>query len=92
VAISDVDAGLGEETTREFQLNYGENRVFWRHCDVTSKDSFASLYEDAEQHFSRAVTLLVNNAGVSSKGGWEKCMQVDIVTVHLLDDYLMHTL
>jgi len=79
VALSDVLKDVCRETAKELASVYGEERVFWRECDVTSKESFERLYDETERHFEKKVTLVVNNAGVNHTVGWRKCMDVDIV-------------
>jgi len=82
VTISDVIVDLGQETAKQFADKFGEKRVFWKECDVTSSDQFEQLFAETKNYFNQPVNLLVNNAGVNHKLGWKKCMDIDIVSLN----------
>jgi len=79
VAITDINSKIGQETAKEFTERFGEERVFWKECDITSYEQFEQLYIDTEAYFNQPVNMLVNNAGITHKPGWKKCMDVNIV-------------
>ena len=82
VCLSDVSQDHGKETLEEFSKKFGAKRVHFVSCDVTKKEEFISLFDEAEKYFNSQVELLVNNAGINpTKLGWRKCMDVNIYGV-----------
>ena len=78
--MSDVNSKLGQETLTEFRGHYGEGRVFFASCDVTSMEAVERLYAEALAFFqTESIDLWVNNAGVmGEKEGWKKCMDINL--------------
>ena len=81
VTISDVDVAEGEKTTKEFEERFGKDHVFFKRCDVTQEEDLRGLWEATVEHFGAPVDVLVNNAGVNQVGGWERCMNINIVSI-----------
>ena len=66
----------------DFKNEFGKEKVHMVVCDVTKKDQFAQLFDETEKFFNvTCIDVLVNNAGVSDKLGWRKCMEVNIIGV-----------
>ncbi len=76
VCLSDISQDAGQKTLAELAGRYGEGRVCFQVCDVTSEEEFRKLYEGAEGRFGGAGDILVNNAGNNNSWGWRKCLQV----------------
>lgn len=83
VCLSDVNSKLGESTLEEFSTQFGENKVHFVACDVTSKEDWKKLWDEATSHFNgKQINLLVNNAGVmGEKEGWQKCIDINLMGV-----------
>ena len=82
VCISDVNETASKATLEEFKSSFGKDMVHLVTCDVTNKEQFLKLFDEAEQFFHvKCIDILVNNAGVNEKFGWRKCMDVNIMGV-----------
>lgn len=84
VCISDVNQARGEAALADLRQRFGQDKVCFVACDVTEEEQFSNLFDEAEQFFKvSCVDLLANNAGVNLNFGWQKCMEVNIVSVML---------
>jgi len=82
VCISDVDDSIASNSFEEFKQEFGNEKVHMVVCDVTKKEQFVNLFDETEKFFNvKCIDVLVNNAGVSDKLGWRKCMEVNIIGV-----------
>jgi len=82
VCISDVNANKGEATLKELRERFGQDKVHFVACDVTSDEQFKNLFDKAEEFFKvDCVDILANNAGVNVNLGWKKCMDINIMSV-----------
>ena len=63
LAICGTSSDVLEETAKALQ-GEGRRSVFWRQCDVSSKESVRALVESAAEQFGK-VDILVNNAAVT---------------------------
>jgi len=82
VCISDVNAEKGQAALKELRERFGENRVHFVPCDVTSDEQFKNLFDKTEEIFNvECVDILANNAGVNTNLGWKLCMNVNIMAV-----------
>jgi len=82
VCISDVKQETGEAALTELREKYGEEKVSFVECDVTSAEQFKNLFDKTEEFFKvHCVDILVNNAGINTNLGWKKCMEVNIMAV-----------
>ncbi|MDP2724665.1 MAG: SDR family NAD(P)-dependent oxidoreductase, partial [Syntrophales bacterium] len=63
LAICGTSSDVLEETAKALQSE-GRRGVFWRQCDVSSKESVRALVESAAEQFGK-VDILVNNAAVT---------------------------
>jgi len=80
VAITDVDEDQGKATYKKESSLFGEKRVFWQKCDVSSQEQFESLIENVEKFFNKRIDVLVNNAGISGgTSNWKKCIDINLV-------------
>eukprot|EP00095_Tigriopus_kingsejongensis_P001086 maker-scaffold193_size270907-snap-gene-0.11 protein:Tk01086 transcript:maker-scaffold193_size270907-snap-gene-0.11-mRNA-1 annotation:"15-hydroxyprostaglandin dehydrogenase" len=76
VCLSDVNSDVGLATETEFKNEFGQENVCFVKADVTSDEDWTNLWNKTEEKLG-AVSILVNNAGVGPKLGWEK--NVDIM-------------
>ena len=82
VCISDVNDSVAKNTFDDFKNEFGKEKVHMVVCDVTKQEQFANLFNETEKFFNvKYIDVLVNNAGVSDKFGWRKCMEVNIIGV-----------
>ena len=82
VCISDIKEDVANKTLKELQHSYGNENVCFVKCDVTKEDEFANLFNETEKKFNVAcVDVLVNNAGINTKLGWKKCIDVNMIGV-----------
>ena len=65
-----MNAEKGEAALKELRERFGENRVHFVHCDVTSDEQFKNLFDKTEEIFKvECVDILANNAGVNTNLG-----------------------
>eukprot|EP00095_Tigriopus_kingsejongensis_P011268 maker-scaffold526_size146413-snap-gene-0.27 protein:Tk11268 transcript:maker-scaffold526_size146413-snap-gene-0.27-mRNA-1 annotation:"15-hydroxyprostaglandin dehydrogenase" len=76
VCLSDVNSDIGLATETELKKEFGQENVCFVKADVTSDEDWTNLWNKTEEKLG-AVSILVNNAGVGPKTGWEK--NVDIM-------------
>lgn len=81
VCLSDIQETAGEETRKEFQETFGQDKVHFVRCDVTKIEELTHLYDEAETYFKDKVDIWCNNAGINHNSGWRKCMEIDIMAV-----------
>jgi len=81
VCLSDMLVEAGEQTRKELSCKFGENKVTFIRCNVTSLEDLTALYDGAEQYFGEPVSIFCNNAGINHTAGWRKCLDVNIVGV-----------
>ena len=64
--ISDVDETKGNETKALFQKQFGvdDSGLCFFKCDVSKKEDWLSLWDNAEKSLEGSIDILVNNAGV----------------------------
>ncbi len=77
VCLSDVLLEDGRETAEELGERFGRENVAFVKCDVRDSSEWGQLWEAAEAHLGGAVTVLVNNAGVSPTKDWKMCLDVN---------------
>jgi len=81
VCLSDIQETTGEQTKKEFQETFGQDKVHFVRCDVTKMEELTNLYDEAESYFKDKVDIWCNNAGINHNSGWRKCMDIDIMAV-----------
>ena len=66
VCISDVDVAKGCETVNLFQKQFGcsDNGLCFVKCDVSQKEEWSQLWDNAVKMLGGPVDILVNNAGL----------------------------
>uniref|UniRef100_A0A0B6YQ65 15-hydroxyprostaglandin dehydrogenase [NAD(+)] n=2 Tax=Arion vulgaris TaxID=1028688 RepID=A0A0B6YQ65_9EUPU len=79
VALTDYSSDHGLKTLAEFQTKYGENKVMFMKCDVTSKEEMAETFQTVKERFG-GLDIVINNAGVGFEMGdlWEKTVDVNL--------------
>ncbi|XP_019638392.1 PREDICTED: 15-hydroxyprostaglandin dehydrogenase [NAD(+)]-like [Branchiostoma belcheri] len=80
VALLDTNESAGQETAADFALKYGADRCTFILCDVTAKDQLEGAFQKVVDHFG-GLDLVVNNAGILNEVQWEKCIDVNLVSV-----------
>merc|ERR1712123_42352 len=91
VCLSDLKQDTGEETLAELKEQFGEEKVCFVACNVTSEEQFSNLFDKAEEFFKvSCVDILVNNAGINTNLGWRKCMEVNIMAVMMGTEIAMN--
>merc|ERR1711892_1043020 len=85
VLLADRNKEILLETTKEFQERHGEEKCHSAIIDVTNKEQWDSLWEEARQFFgeSKDDMVLVNNAGVSPVLGFDANIKVNFEGVLL---------
>jgi NAD(P)-dependent dehydrogenase (short-subunit alcohol dehydrogenase family) len=85
-SVPNPDPGNPKHTDRDPALDplHWMKYPFNGRCDVTKRDELVALYEGAEKHFGSAVEVFCNNAGINHVPGWRKCMDIDIVSIHII--------
>merc|ERR1711892_1047124 len=91
VCISDLKQESGEKTLAELKERFGDEKVRFVACNVTSEEQFNNLFDKAEEFFKvSCVDILVNNAGINTNLGWRKCMEVNIMAVMMGTEIAMN--
>ena len=63
MCISDINERLGTDTLSELSSHFGEDRVVFVKCDVTSEESVRNLIQQAELLLKSELYCFINNAG-----------------------------
>ncbi|BFZ25206.1 hypothetical protein BsWGS_28245 [Bradybaena similaris] len=79
VALTDMNSDQGLKTLSEFQTKYGQNKVMFIKCDVTSQAEMSETFETVRETFG-GLDIIINNAGVGIEMGelWEKTVDVNV--------------
>ncbi|CAH1270644.1 HPGD [Branchiostoma lanceolatum] len=80
VALLDTNESVGQETAAAFTLKYGADVCTFVLCDVTDKDQLEGAFQQVVDRFG-GLDLVVNNAGILNELDWEKCINVNLVSV-----------
>lgn len=81
VILADKNVTAGEETTRELRERFGEQKCLFCVLDVTDRVSWRQMWDKASEFLDNKIDVLVNNAGVSPKLGYDICMKINLVGV-----------
>jgi len=82
VCISDVNTEKGEAALKELSDRFGQDKVHFVACDVTSDEQFKNLFDKTEEFFKvDCIDILANNAGINTNLGWKLCMDINIMAV-----------
>ena len=76
VVLADKNVTVGQETTKEMLSQFGDGCCTFTELDVTDRDSWREMWSQAEKFLTK-IDVLVNNAGVSPKLGFDICMKVN---------------
>ncbi|XP_071100945.1 15-hydroxyprostaglandin dehydrogenase [NAD(+)]-like isoform X1 [Haliotis cracherodii] len=77
VCVADIKVQTGEATVLNFQQQFGRDRVFFVKCDVTSEEDVKAAVQATRGRFGK-LTIMVNNAGMSSEAEWSKMVDVNL--------------
>uniref|UniRef100_C3ZBC3 15-hydroxyprostaglandin dehydrogenase [NAD(+)] n=1 Tax=Branchiostoma floridae TaxID=7739 RepID=C3ZBC3_BRAFL len=80
VALLDTNESIGQETAAAFALKYGADMCTFVLCDVTDKGQLEGAFQQVVDRFG-GLDLVVNNAGILNEVEWEKCINVNLVSV-----------
>jgi len=78
LVLADKNVTAGQETTREFRERFGERVCLFLELDVTERESWRKMWDKASEFLDNKVDVLVNNAGVSPKLGYDICMKINL--------------
>lgn len=78
VVAADKNVTAGEETIREFKERFGEESCLFCELDVTNRESWRQMWDKAAEFLENKIDVLVNNAGVSPKLGYDICMKINL--------------
>ncbi len=73
VCISDIDSDAGQEAVAELGKKFANKKdsIHFVKCDVSSKDEWRSLWDEAESLLGGKIDILCNNAGVPPRVGYD---------------------
>ncbi|XP_033641989.1 15-hydroxyprostaglandin dehydrogenase [NAD(+)]-like [Asterias rubens] len=77
LCIADFNETTGNKTLRELAEEFGEDRVMFVKCDVTSQSEFEDVFKKTKAKFG-CINLVVNNAGIMNEDNWEKCVDTNL--------------
>ena len=75
--MADLNFKVGEEKEKEFQDQYGEDKVAYFRVDVSSHQNFEAAFEKCLELFGQ-VDVLVNSAGIIGELNWETQLQINL--------------
>ncbi|XP_022090129.1 15-hydroxyprostaglandin dehydrogenase [NAD(+)]-like isoform X2 [Acanthaster planci] len=78
VCLSDINEPKGQETLRQLVAEFGQDRVMFVKCDVTSDSDMEATFSKTIEKFGR-VNVMVNNAGLANEREPEICYNVNIM-------------
>ncbi|XP_005095621.1 15-hydroxyprostaglandin dehydrogenase [NAD(+)] [Aplysia californica] len=77
VCFADVQASVGKSTETEFKSLYGDDKVMFCHCDVTSVNNLEDSFNAAVKKFGH-VDLMVNNAGIGDESKLVQMISINL--------------
>uniref|UniRef100_A0ABM0MP93 15-hydroxyprostaglandin dehydrogenase [NAD(+)] n=1 Tax=Saccoglossus kowalevskii TaxID=10224 RepID=A0ABM0MP93_SACKO len=78
VGILDINDENGREVLDILQNEFGEHRVIYVNCDVTSKTDLEGAFEKVKTHFGR-LDIVCNNAGIQNEVNWELTLNINLM-------------
>ncbi|XP_077978972.1 15-hydroxyprostaglandin dehydrogenase [NAD(+)]-like [Glandiceps talaboti] len=76
VAILDILDETGEETCKTLKAKFGQKKVVYIHCDVSSASELEAAFSNTVKNFG-GLDILCNNAGTVNEYDWEKTIEVN---------------
>ncbi|XP_070562357.1 15-hydroxyprostaglandin dehydrogenase [NAD(+)]-like [Ptychodera flava] len=80
VGIVDIDPINGQEVAASLQKTFGDERVVFVKCDVTSNEQLKSAFEDIKKKFGR-LDIVCNNAGICNEHEPVKTIATNLVII-----------
>ncbi|CAG2250640.1 HPGD [Mytilus edulis] len=78
VSFCDINDEGGKETLQNLQNKYGESKVMFQKCNVTSQDEMAAFFKSTKEKFGR-LDVVINNAGIGGETtSWERTVDVNL--------------
>ncbi|XP_070554992.1 15-hydroxyprostaglandin dehydrogenase [NAD(+)]-like [Ptychodera flava] len=86
VGVLDIDAINGQEVTASLQKTFGDERIVFVKCDVTSNEQLKSAFEEVKNTFGR-LDIVCNNAGICNEYKPVETIATDLTAV-IMGTYL----
>ncbi|XP_059152905.1 15-hydroxyprostaglandin dehydrogenase [NAD(+)]-like [Physella acuta] len=80
VCLTDVQVNKGQQVESVLQKKYGQDKVFFLPCDVSSEENLKSSFQKAVSKFGH-VNLMVNNAGIVDESNLKSVVNINLVGV-----------
>ncbi|XP_070556714.1 15-hydroxyprostaglandin dehydrogenase [NAD(+)]-like [Ptychodera flava] len=80
VGIVDIDPINGQEVAASLQKTFGDERIVFVTCDVTSDEELKSAFEDVKTKFGR-LDIVCNNAGICNEYQPAKTIATNLTSV-----------
>ncbi|CAN9501157.1 unnamed protein product [Ophioblennius macclurei] len=80
VAILDVNKAALQSFKESLNKQFGAEKSLTLECDVQSEQQFKAAFQKAVDAFG-GVDIFVNNAGILDEAAWEKCVNINYVSV-----------
>ncbi|CAL1538776.1 unnamed protein product [Lymnaea stagnalis] len=78
VCFTDIQVSKGKEVEKTYSDKYGQDRVLFLHCDVSSSASLANSFKDAVSKFGH-IDLMVNNAGIADESRLRDMVNINLI-------------
>jgi len=89
VVLADKNVEVGKQTHKELSEQFGAKSCLFVELDVTDRENWRQMWQQAET-FLNKIDVLVNNAGVSPKLGFDICMKINfdgvLNGIHLFEE------
>ncbi|XP_046840978.1 15-hydroxyprostaglandin dehydrogenase [NAD(+)]-like [Xenia sp. Carnegie-2017] len=80
VAILDVNDVAGKELEQKLKDEFGQDMVYYRHCDVSDKFQLKDAFHEVKSKFD-GLHILVNNAGTNNDPDYNITVDVNLKAV-----------
>ncbi|XP_078000881.1 15-hydroxyprostaglandin dehydrogenase [NAD(+)]-like isoform X1 [Glandiceps talaboti] len=80
VGLLDIKAAKGQETARLLSSTFGEKRVLYAQCDVSSNGEIEGAFQKVKSHFG-SLDIVCNNAAIVDEIYWERSIDINLKAV-----------
>ncbi|KAH9523608.1 hypothetical protein Btru_040442 [Bulinus truncatus] len=77
VCFTDIQVEKGKLVESEFKGKYGEDKVLFLKCDVSSFENINSCFQKALSTFG-CIDIMVNNAGIVDESKWKEMITINL--------------